>query len=64
MKIQFINGERAGETVDFQETEISIGREEGNSIQLLTGGVSRYHAQICKKITAAGSFATLTAPTE
>lgn len=49
MKIQFINGERAGETVDFQETEISIGREEGNSIQLLTDGVSRYHAQICKK---------------
>lgn len=49
MKIQFINGERAGETVDFQETEISIGREDGNTIQLLTGGVSRYHAQISKK---------------
>ena len=49
MKIQFINGERAGEIMDFQDTEISIGREDGNTIQLLTGGVSRYHAQISKK---------------
>ena len=48
MKIQFVNGERAGEIMDFQETEISIGREDGNSIQLLTDGVSRYHAQISK----------------
>lgn len=49
MKIQFINGEFAGEIRDFQETEISIGREDGNTIQLLTGGVSRYHAQILKQ---------------
>ena len=49
MKIKFLNGEYAGEIREFDEPEISIGREDGNSIQLLTGGVSRYHAQIVKK---------------
>ena len=49
MKIKFINGELAGKIVDFEEDDISIGREDGNVIQLLTGGVSRYHAQITQK---------------
>ena len=49
MKIQFINGDLAGKIKDFQENEISIGREDGNTIQLMTGGVSRYHAQIIKQ---------------
>ncbi len=49
MKIKFVNGDRAGEIAEFPDSEISIGREDGNSIQLLTGGVSRYHAQIIKK---------------
>ena len=49
MKIQFINGTFAGEIREFQGPEISIGREDGNTVQLLTGGVSRYHAQICKQ---------------
>ncbi len=49
MKIQFLNGDFAGEIKDFQGPEISIGREDGNTIQLLTGGVSRYHAQICRQ---------------
>ena len=49
MKIKFVNGELAGKIVDFEEDDISIGREDGNVIQLLTGGVSRYHAQITQK---------------
>ena len=49
MKIQFINGDLAGKIKDFQENEISIGREDGNTIQLMTGGVSRYHAQIIRQ---------------
>ena len=49
MKIKFVNGDHAGEIAEFPDSEISIGREDGNSIQLLTGGVSRYHAQIIKK---------------
>lgn len=49
MKIKFVNGEQAGKIVEFKDPEISIGREDGNSIQLLTGGVSRYHAMITQK---------------
>ena len=49
MKIKFLNGEPAGKIIEFQESEISIGREDGNTIQLLTGGVSRYHARIIRR---------------
>ena len=46
MKIKFISGEHSGEVMEFSTAEVSIGREDGNSIQLLTGGVSRFHAEI------------------
>ena len=46
MKIKFISGEHSGEVMEFSAAEVSIGREDGNSIQLLTGGVSRFHAEI------------------
>ena len=49
MKIQFLNGSFAGEIREYQGPEISIGREDGNTIQLLTGGVSRYHARIIRQ---------------
>ena len=49
MKIKFLNGELAGKIIEFPESEISIGREDGNTIQLLTGGVSRYHARIIRR---------------
>lgn len=49
MKLRFTSGEHAGKVMEFSETEISIGREEGNVIQLLTGGVSRYHARIVRQ---------------
>lgn len=46
MKLYFLNGEKEGSTWDLVPPGISIGREEDNDIQLLTGGVSRYHAKI------------------
>ena len=46
MKRKFISGEHSGEVMEFSTAEVSIGREDGNSIQLLTGGVSRFHAEI------------------
>ena len=48
MKIKFVNGEYAGTVREFNDSLITVGREDGNSIQILTEGVSRYHAEICK----------------
>ena len=44
MKVRFVNGENSGVVRSFSGSQISIGREDGNDIQLLSGGVSRYHA--------------------
>ncbi len=49
MKICYLNGADAGKTVDLSPSGLSIGRETDNSIQLLVGGVSRYHAKIERK---------------
>lgn len=46
MKLYFLNGEKEGSSWDLVPPGISIGREEDNDIQLLTGGISRYHAKI------------------
>ena len=48
MKIRFTSGEHSGKIMEFSDTEITIGREDGNVVQLLTGGVSRYHAKIVR----------------
>lgn len=48
MKIKFTSGEHSGKIMEFSDVEITIGREDGNLIQLLTGGVSRYHAKIVR----------------
>ncbi len=46
MKIYYLNGAEAGKTVTLSPTGLTIGRETDNDIQLLVGGVSRYHARI------------------
>lgn len=46
MKIKFINGPNAGEEKVLTPPGISIGRETDNDVNLLIGGVSRYHARI------------------
>lgn len=46
MKLYYLNGEKAGESWDLQPPGASLGRETDNDIQLLVGGVSRYHARI------------------
>lgn len=52
IKIFFLNGSKAGNSLDLNENSFKIGRELDNDIILDTGGVSRYHAQI--QITAEG----------
>lgn len=49
MKILFLNGERSGRTVELDPAGTTIGRETDNRIQLLVGGVSRYHANISRR---------------
>ncbi|QSH42503.1 FHA domain-containing protein [Lentisphaerota bacterium ZTH] len=46
MKIFFLDGIRAGESVDLQKAQITLGRELDNDINILAEGVSRYHARI------------------
>lgn len=47
MKIHFLNGDNSGRMHELSESEATgIGRETDNKIQLLVGGVSRYHASI------------------
>jgi pSer/pThr/pTyr-binding forkhead associated (FHA) protein/ribulose bisphosphate carboxylase small subunit len=46
MKVYFINGLKAGESAELYKPEISIGRETDNDINILTAGVSRYHARL------------------
>ncbi|MFA7230826.1 MAG: FHA domain-containing protein [Victivallaceae bacterium] len=46
MKIYFLNGVRAGEKIELQGREFTLGRETDNDISLMTGGVSRYHARL------------------
>ncbi|MBR7155846.1 MAG: FHA domain-containing protein [Lentisphaeria bacterium] len=43
MKLRFLNGLRQGEVVEFRHAEITIGRDEGNDLQLDAGGISRCH---------------------
>lgn len=46
MKIHYLNGPQAGRRVELSAEGATIGREQDNQIQLLIGGVSRYHAKI------------------
>lgn len=46
MKIYYLNGPKAGESFELTGPSVTIGRETDNSIQLLVGGVSRYHAKL------------------
>lgn len=46
MNLYFLNGQRKGEQWELVPPGICIGRESDNDIQLLTGGVSRYHAKL------------------
>lgn len=49
MILQFLNGDKSGEKQQITPPGIGIGRETDNDIQLLIGGVSRYHAKLeCK----------------
>lgn len=44
MKIYFLNGSKAGESLDLKKNSLKVGRELDNDVVLDTGGVSRYHA--------------------
>lgn len=46
MKLYLKNGPKAGSSWELTPPGINIGRENDNDIQILTGGVSRYHAKI------------------
>ena len=46
VKLYFLNGPRIGESQEIASNGVRIGRETDNDIQLLIGGVSRYHAKI------------------
>ena len=46
MKITFYSGPNAGKTMEFDQDQITIGREHDNTLALETDGVSRYHAVI------------------
>ena len=45
MRILFLNGELAGQNRELTPPGISIGRETDNDVQILAGGLSRYHAK-------------------
>ena len=49
MKIHYLNGPQAGRRIELSAEGTTIGREQDNQIQLLIGGVSRYHAKIENK---------------
>ena len=46
MILQFRNGDKSGEKREVMPPGLGIGRETDNDIQLLIGGVSRYHAKL------------------
>lgn len=46
MNLVFLNGPNAGKRYKIEPPGLRIGRETDNDIQILTGGVSRYHARI------------------
>ncbi len=46
MKILYLNGEESGKKVLLPKAGANIGRENDNDIQLMVGGVSRYHARV------------------
>lgn len=46
MILQFLNGEKSGGKKQVTPPGLGIGRETDNDIQLLIGGVSRYHAKV------------------
>ena len=46
VKLYFLNGPRTGESKEIPASGVCIGRETDNDVQLLVGGVSRYHAKI------------------
>ena len=49
MKLLFLNGPKKGSRWELVSPGVRIGRETDNDIQLLLGGVSRYHARITKE---------------
>lgn len=46
MNLYFLNGKRKGEQWELVPPGICIGREVDNDIQILAGGISRYHAKL------------------
>ena len=46
MKLYLKNGPKAGSSWELTAPGINIGRENDNDIQILIGGVSRYHAKV------------------
>jgi pSer/pThr/pTyr-binding forkhead associated (FHA) protein len=46
MKLYFLNGIKAGKNVELTGEVLTLGRETDNDINLLTEGVSRYHAKL------------------
>lgn len=46
MKLYFLNGEKAGSSIELNKSVFTLGREEDNNIFLLAAGVSRYHARL------------------
>ena len=48
IKLYFLNGPRTGQSQEIAPDGARIGRETDNDIQLLIGGVSRYHAKISR----------------
>lgn len=48
IKLYFLNGPRTGQSKEIAPDGARIGRETDNDIQLLIGGVSRYHAKISR----------------
>ena len=56
MEITFYSGPKAGQTMAFDQEQITIGREPDNTLALETDGVSRYHAVI----TSSGNGWTIT----
>ena len=56
MKITFENGKAAGQSHDFDLQEITVGREDANTLRLPTAGVSRYHAKFKQDLRNGGWF--------
>lgn len=48
MKLKLTNGPEVGREIKLADQRIALGRETDNDVQILVGGVSRYHAEISK----------------